>query len=151
MKKKKSRIRKYIKRLLIVGIIISIPVSIVWYGWVNTFFTVVPPNYCKTYPQGAILWSYWDDRADNIVLSPDFVQVVNTESIVILVYNHLFNDLKPMVFPYNTMIHQFASGGLGTSVSDVLRDVLKDKKQDSDVEPNMEDFDNWQLGEKEMC
>lgn len=144
-KKEKSRVRKYIKRLMIVGIILSIPVFIVWYGWVNTFFVVVPPKVYSAFPEGAILWSYWDDRADGLI-SQDFIQEVDTISITILLYNYLIEDLKPMVFPYNETIHQIATGGIGKSIFDLIPDTKQDQKKDQEkvpeVVPYMDELDD---------
>jgi len=147
---KKSKTRRRIKWLIIIGVIMAIPISIVWYGWANTFFVIIPPGETKTFPNGAIIWSYYDDRSDRI-LSVNFIQEVNVKSMAVLTYNYLMSDFQPMIFPYNERIHEIVSKGIGQSIFDVIPNGKQEKKQKSDVEPKLEELDNWQVGESEIC
>lgn len=149
-KRKVKSKAKRIKWLLIIGVIIAIPISIVWYGWTNTFFVIIPPDTVKTFPDGVIIWSYYDNRADRFV-SVDFIQEIDLETLTVLTYNHIAKDFKPMLFPYSERIHKFVSVGIGESLNDVFLDEKPEEKQEPEVKPHIEELDDWEINEAEMC
>ena len=146
----KARVTKRIQWILLACMMISIPVFIGYYIWANSFLVIVPPGKYDSTPNGAILWSYWENRQDQL-MSPDFIDEFNLENLTVLIYKRLAGESEPLRLPYNKLLHEIVSGDIGESVFDVIPDEKQEKKQEQVIEPEMKELDNWQIGETEIC
>ena len=110
--KEKANVTKRIQRLLLTCMLLSIPVFIGYFIWANSFMVIVPPDKYDTFPDGAVLWSYWSDRQDQL-MSPDFIGEIDLKNIIVIGYIKVKKDRTPIELPYIRRLHEIVSGDIG--------------------------------------
>lgn len=108
----KARVTKRVQRTLLTCMMISIPIFIGYFIWASSFMVIVPPDKYDTLPDGAILWSYWPDR-ENQLMAPDFIQELNLKTLLVIGYIKVKKDRKPLQLPYIRRLHEIVSGDIG--------------------------------------
>lgn len=140
-----NSIAKRIRRCLNILVIPSVLFLIGYLIWASSFMVIVPPDKYDTFPDGAILWSYWPDRQDQL-MAPDFIQELDLKTLIVIGYIKVRKDRKPLQLPYIRRLHEIVSGDIGQ----VEKEVIEPEKQVvPDNKPAIEVLE--QLGEHTIC
>ena len=140
--KEKAKVTKRIQRLLIVCMALAIPVFIGCYICSSSFIVIIPPDKYDTYPDGAMLWSYWPDRHERLI-TPDFIQELDLQTLILLVYIKIQKDRSPLQFPYIRRLHEIVSGDIGSVEKEL------NEPDNKSIEPGIKKLDN--LGVFTLC
>lgn len=141
----KARVTKRIQRFMIMFMVPSMLVLLGYLIWANSFMVIVPPAKYDSVPNGAILWSYWENRDDQII-SPDFIQEIDLKTLIVMTYIKAKNDRKPLRLPYIRRLHEIVSGDIGLPENEVIKE---EKQEEQDIEPDEEQWKD--VGSYTLC